>query len=73
MNITYVAVGVMSILGGIYMWRRPQGMWNRFAAEHTEMYREPEAEEKMVRGAPVVGFLLMVGGVVATIASALGV
>lgn len=73
MNLVYVAVGVMSILGGFYIRRRPKGRWNRFAAEHTEMWRDPDAERKMARGAPVVGTLLMIGGLVATIVGILGV
>lgn len=73
MNIVYVAVGVTSILAGFYVRRRPEGRWNRFAAEHTEMWRDPDAEQKMARGAPVVGTLLIIGGVVATIAGVLGV
>ena len=73
MNVMYVAVGLMGVLGGFYVRRRPEGRWNRFAAEHTEMWRDPDAERKMARGASVVGALLMIGGVVVTIAGVLGV
>ena len=73
MNLTYVAVGLMSILGGLYLRRRPEGRWNRLAAEHTEMFRDPDAEQKMARGAPVVGTLLIIGGAVATIAGIVGI
>ena len=73
MNLVYVAVGLMSVLGGFYIRRRPEGRWNRFAAEHTGMWRDPDAERKMARGASVVGTLLIVGGAIATIAGILGV
>lgn len=64
---------MMSILGGLYLRWRPEGRWNRFAAEYTEMFRDPDAEQKMAQGAPVVGTLLIIGGVVATVAGVLGV
>ena len=73
MNLAYVAGGLVAIVVGFYVRRRPEGRWNRFAAEHTEMFRDPDAEQKMARGAPVVGALLILAGVVVTLAGVLGV
>jgi hypothetical protein len=73
MDFRYLAVGLFAFLGGFYLRRHPNGRWNRFAAEHTAMFRDPDAEEKMALGAPVVGVLLMLGGLVVLAAGVLGV
>lgn len=58
-----IGLGLLSMYGGFYMRQHPDGRWNRLAANNREMWRDPQAEQNIHRGAPLVGSLLIVVGI----------